>query len=170
MPLHSFSPLQIIKSNELNENFEGLANGSLLQAGIADARLLSGSIVQGAQKEVSQTTTSTSFVDISDTSATFTLNQASSLLIFYRVRSRVNDSSGSATYALNFDGTVDDGTAYKNLVFLPQVNSAQASIASVQRVDLAAGSHTIKMQMKASGSFTIYAYGAAWYALITQQG
>lgn len=138
MPLNSFAPNQIIKSAELNANFEGLADGTLFETGIVTADHVS------AQEEWNDATLLNSWVDYGGSfpSAGYFKDHTD----IVHVRGLVKDGTTS-TGTIIF--TLPSGYRPANTLIFPTIsNNALGQV----RVD-------------SDGDVMIYSGSSSWFAL-----
>ena len=130
-------------------------------------QFINGSIIQGS----SQNTTSTSFVDISGTSISFTLPRVANVLIVYStigLNTGINGGNYNCLTGLNVDGSITGGILYTPGVPINGGVGVQSTSAGASTVmQLGAGSHTLKLQLRAlNGGTAAVGYAAISYAVL----
>ena len=153
--------LDILSNNDISFNDgTGIGTGAIDSANITATGLIQG--VQG----VGSSPAPTSETDVASSSVTFSLSVASTLLVFYGGEFQINAGAyRSLTVYLNIDGSnVGNATRSAN-----QSSDTLSSCVDMYKVNLASGSHTIKLRNIANTAGTTAFNGGWWYALTFSQ-
>ncbi len=142
---------------------QGLIGASGLADSAITGRKISSGVIVGAS-EASLNPIPTSWADVSGSSATFSLDVASTLLITFGGNIQ-NNTASLSEIQLNIDGT---RATTESCRFQPATAAASSvSISKTVKKTLASGSHTIKLQAQTVSGSNSVAYNTYWFAVVT---
>ena len=154
------------KWNILGSNDASFNDGTGFGDGIVQAKHLDSTTIIKGTSGSDQSPVPVSYTDITGSSATFSVDVNSKILITFGTRVQHNASTQrSSVLALLVDGSTVDSCYSQSTVSA----ETHTMVSKTYYGSLTSGSHTVKLQGSASNSNVVAFYGAYWYGIITSQ-